>query len=61
MIYFADKAGRPNGKSIDMSMSDYLDRGIVPDNATETPPLPSKDGFEVVLSGTEWKYFPIEN
>lgn len=60
MIYFADEAGRPSGKTADMTMADYAARGIIPDNATEQPPLPPKDGFEVVLSGFEWKYFEIE-
>lgn len=61
MIYFADEFGRYSHRREDLSMEIYNQLGFIPSHATELPPLPFKEGFDVVFNGREWKYFEIES
>lgn len=60
MIYLIDAFGRPTGKTLDRTMDFYKATPLIPRYVTDVPPLPPKDGFDVVFNGHAWEYFKHE-
>lgn len=61
MIYFADEFGRYSHTREDLDINTYVQLGFIPSHITDKPPLPLKQGYDVVLQGSDWVYFKCEN
>jgi hypothetical protein len=60
MIYQLDPSGRFTGETYNRTMQDYIDTGFIP-RITDIPPLPPKEGFDVVFNGRAWGYMEHES